>query len=78
MGYLEAALLMSGIGMVFVAVAILTHDLALEIRYRSAFTTNVGPIPAIPRPRWRTAAAFAMLAWAPLMIALGFAAFAAQ
>ena len=78
MGYMETALLMSGVGMVFVAVAILTHDLALEVRYRSAFTTSIGPVPAIPKPRWRTAAAFAMLAWAPLMIALGFAARTAQ
>ena len=74
MGYLETAMLVSGIGMEFVAVAILTRDLALEIRYRGALSPNVGPIQTIPKPRWRTAAAFAMLAWAPLMIALGFAA----
>jgi len=78
MGYLETALLIGGIGMVLAAVGILTHDLALEIRYRSAFATRVGPIPAIPKPSWRTAAAFAMLAWAPLMIAFGFAAVAGQ
>ena len=78
MDYLKARLLISGIGMVLAAVAILTHDLALEIRYRSAFATGVGTIPAIPKPRWRTAAAFAMLGWAPLMIAIGFAAFVAK
>ena len=76
--YLKAALLISGIGMVLAAVGILTHDLALEIRYRSAFATSIGPIPAIPKPRGRTAAAFAMLGWAPLMIALGLAAFIAE
>jgi hypothetical protein len=78
MDYLKAALLISGIGMVLAAVGILTHDLALELRYRNAFATNVGPIPAIPKPRWRTAAAFAMLGWAPLMIAIGVATFIAE
>jgi hypothetical protein len=78
MDYLKALLLMSGIAMVLAAVGILTHDLALEIRYRSAFAMSVGPIPAIPKPRWRTAAAFAMLGWAPLMIAIGLAAFVAD
>lgn len=73
MDYLKAALLISGIGMVLAAGGILTHDLALELRYRSAFATSVAPIPAIPKPRWRTAAAFAMLGWAPLMIAIGVA-----
>lgn len=76
--YVKAALLICGIGMVLAAVGILTHDLALEIRYRSAFTTSIGPIPAIPKTRWRTAAAFAMLGWAPLMIAIGLAAFVTE
>jgi len=63
-----------GVGMVLAAAGILTHDLALEIRYRSAFTRSVGPIPAIPKSRWRTAMAFAMLGWAPLVIGVGIAA----
>ena len=70
-------LVIAGIGMVLVAAGILTHDLALEIRYRIAFTTCVGPIPAIPKSRWRTAMAFAMLGWAPLMIGVGLAALGA-
>ena len=78
MSYLRTALLICGTGMVLMAMGILTHDLALEIRYRSAFSTNVGPIPTIPRSRWRTAAAFAMLGWAPLLISLGFAAIVAE
>ena len=64
----------TGIGMVLVAVGILTYDLAREIRYRAAFATEEGQVPPIPKPRWRTAAAFAFLGWAPLMIALGIAA----
>ena len=78
MDYVKAAFLISGTGMVLAAAGILAHDLALEIRYRSALATSVGPIPAIPKPRWRTAAAFAMLGWAPLMIAIGFATFVVE
>ena len=70
-------LVLVGIGMVLAAAGILTHDLALELRYRGAFTTSVGPIPPIPKSRWRTAMAFAMLGWAPLVIGVGLAALAA-
>lgn len=66
--------LAGGIGMVLVAIGILTYDLAIEMRYRSAFTTDEGRVPPIPKPRWRTAAAFVFLGWAPLMIAFGVAA----
>ena len=69
-------LVIVGIGMALTAAGILTHDLALEIRYRIAFTTSVGSIPPIPKSRWRTAMAFAMLAWAPLLIGAGLAALA--
>ena len=51
MDYVKAAFLISGTGMVLAAAGILAHDLALEIRYRSALATSVGPIPAIPKPR---------------------------
>jgi hypothetical protein len=72
--HLKALSLAGGIGMILVAIGILTHDLALELRYRAAFATQEGQVPPIPKPRWRTAAAFAFLGWAPLMIALGVAA----
>ena len=74
MWHLKALALAGGIGMVLVAIGILTYDLALEMRYRSAFATDEGQLPPIPKPRWRTAAAFAFLGWAPLMIAFGVAA----
>jgi hypothetical protein len=70
-------LVIVGVGMALAAAGILTHDLALEIRYRSAFTTSVGPIPPIPKSRWRTAMAFVMLGWAPLVIGAGLTALAA-
>jgi hypothetical protein len=68
-------LLAGGIGMTLAAVGVLSHDIAMEIRYRRAFATDAGPVPAIPKSRWRTAIAFGLLGWAPLMIALGIAAF---
>jgi hypothetical protein len=71
--HLKALSLAGGIGMILVAIGVLTHDLALELRYRAAFATQEGQVPPIPKPRWRTAAAFAFLGWAPL-IALGVAA----
>jgi hypothetical protein len=74
MGQLKALLIAGGIGMVLIAVGILTYDLAVEMRYRSAFATDEGRVPPIPKPRWRTAAAFVLLGWAPLVIAVGVAA----
>jgi len=74
MGQLKALIIAGGIGMVLIAVGILTYDLGVEMRYRSAFATHEGRIPPIPKPRWRTAAAFVLLAWAPLVIAVGVAA----
>jgi hypothetical protein len=71
-------LVIVGIGMVLAAAGILTHDLALEIRDRIAFTTSVDPIPPIPKSRWRTAMAFAVLGWAPLVVGVGLAALAAS
>jgi regulator of protease activity HflC (stomatin/prohibitin superfamily) len=68
--FLKYLLMTGGIGMILVAVGILTYDLSLEIRYRRALAAGPGPLPAVPRLRWRTAMAFAMLAWAPILIAL--------
>lgn len=69
--FLKYLLMMGGIGMILVAAGILTYDLSMEIRYRRAMlAAGTGPLPAVPRLRWRTAIALAMLAWAPILIAL--------
>jgi regulator of protease activity HflC (stomatin/prohibitin superfamily) len=69
--FLKYLLMTGGVGMILVAVGILTYDLSMEIRYRRALAAaGAGPLPAVPRLRWRTAIAFAMLAWAPILIAL--------
>ncbi len=69
--FLKYVLMMGGIGMILVAVGILTYDLTLEMRYRRAMAAGGNAaLPVAPRLRWRTAMAFAMLAWAPILIAL--------
>ncbi len=69
--FLKYLLMTGGIGMMLVAVGILTYDLSMEVRYRRAQAAGgTGPMPAVPQLRWRTAIAFAMLAWAPILIAL--------
>jgi regulator of protease activity HflC (stomatin/prohibitin superfamily) len=70
---LKYLLTWGGIGMLFAAAAILANDLYREFAYRRALTTvGLTPVPVAPPPvRWRTSAAFALLAWAPILIALG-------
>jgi regulator of protease activity HflC (stomatin/prohibitin superfamily) len=68
--FLKYLLMMGGIGMILVAAGILSYDLTLEIRYRRMIIAGATPLPPVPRMRWRTAMAFVMLAWAPILIAL--------
>jgi regulator of protease activity HflC (stomatin/prohibitin superfamily) len=70
--FLKYLLMTGGIGMILVAVGILTDDLFLEMRYRRA-VFGPGPVPPEPHIRWRTALAFGMLAWAPILLALSIA-----
>jgi hypothetical protein len=72
--FLKFLLTTGGVLMIVTAVGILTHDLAMELRYRRAFAEDACPLPAIPKSRWRTALAFALLGWAPLVIVMGLAA----
>lgn len=67
--FLKYVLMMGGVGMILVAVGILTYDLSLEMRYRRA-VVSPGPVPPEPQVRWRTALAFGLLAWAPILLAL--------
>jgi regulator of protease activity HflC (stomatin/prohibitin superfamily) len=69
--FLKYLLMTGGIALMVVAAGILVYDLSLEIRYRRlAQTALPESLPAAPQLRWRTAAAFVMLAWAPILIAL--------
>src|SRR5229473_5482753 len=72
--FVKYLLMTGGIVMMLIAVGILTYDVYLELRYRRAlFTAGTGPLPPIPQMRWRTSLALALLAWAPLLLALSIA-----
>ncbi len=69
--FLKYVLMIGGVGMILAALAILAYDLSLEMRYRRASAGgDSGVAPPAPQMRWRTAVAFFMLAWAPILIAL--------
>jgi regulator of protease activity HflC (stomatin/prohibitin superfamily) len=67
--FLKYLLMMGGMGMVAVAVGILIRPFAMAGRYRRA-EAGSGSSPVIPKLRWRTAVGLAVLAWAPILIAL--------
>jgi regulator of protease activity HflC (stomatin/prohibitin superfamily) len=65
-------LMWGGIGMIVVAARILAYDLYLEMKYRQALAVaSAGPLPAVPRVRWRSSFALVLLAWGPILLALG-------
>jgi regulator of protease activity HflC (stomatin/prohibitin superfamily) len=69
--FLKYLLMTGGIGMVLVALGILAYDLTMEVQYRRVMAAGGGgPLPAIPKLRWRVSMALAMLAWVPILIAL--------
>src|SRR6267378_8241023 len=69
--FLKYLLMTGGVGMILIALGILAYDLTMKMRYRQAVAAEgPGPLPAIPEFRWRIATALAMLAWAPILIAL--------
>jgi len=68
--FLKFVLMTGGVGMMLVALGILAYDLTMELHYRRAMAGGGTPLPAIPKWRWRTEIALAMLAWAPILIAL--------
>jgi regulator of protease activity HflC (stomatin/prohibitin superfamily) len=70
--FLKYLLMWGGIGMISAAAGILAYDLYLEMKYRQALATaGAGPLPAAPHIRWRGALGLAMLAWGPILLALG-------
>jgi regulator of protease activity HflC (stomatin/prohibitin superfamily) len=69
--FLKYVLMAGGITMILVSAGILMYDLSRELRYRRAMGADGAvPLPAPPQIRWRTSTALAMLAWAPILIAL--------
>ena len=69
--FLKYLLMTGGIAMMVVAAGILTYDLSKEVRYRRAMgAEGAVALPVPPAIRWRTSVVLAMLAWAPILIAL--------
>jgi regulator of protease activity HflC (stomatin/prohibitin superfamily) len=72
MFFLKYLLMGGGIGMIVAAAAMLTYDLYQELRYRQAVAAaGPGPVPPAPATRWRGALGLGLLAWGPLLLALG-------
>jgi regulator of protease activity HflC (stomatin/prohibitin superfamily) len=70
--FLKYLLMLGGIGMIAVAAGILAYDIYLEMRYRQALAVaGAGPLPPVPQMRWRSSLALALLAWGPIVLALG-------
>src|SRR5437879_13887975 len=71
MFFVKYLLMLGGAGMILVATGILGYDLYLEMHYRRALAAaGSAPLPTAPQVRWRTSLALALLAWAPLLLAL--------
>jgi regulator of protease activity HflC (stomatin/prohibitin superfamily) len=72
MVFLKYLLLWGGIGMIAAAIGILVRDFYLETRYRQSLATGATPPSAVkPEAHWRTSIALALLAWGPILLALG-------
>jgi len=70
--FLKYLLMWGGIGMILAALGILSYDLYLELQYRQArAAAGPEPLPPAPSVRWQSALALALLAWGPILLALG-------
>jgi regulator of protease activity HflC (stomatin/prohibitin superfamily) len=70
--FVKYLLMFGGAGMVGLAAAILAYDLYQELQYKNAMGAAGGGA-ALPEPqvRWRGALALALLAWGPILLAVG-------
>jgi hypothetical protein len=69
---LKSLLLMGGVGMMALALAVLTYDLSLLFICRRALASGASLDAVTSRPlRWRMILALLILGWTPLLIALG-------
>ncbi len=67
---LKYLLMAAALGMILVAVGILTYDLYVELLFkRSLSAVETQPAPALPELRWRTSLALVLLAWGPMLLA---------
>ena len=69
--FLKYLLMWGGVGMIVAAAGILAYDVYFELQYRRAREKTTVPLPPTPVVRWRGALALALLAWGPMLLALG-------
>jgi regulator of protease activity HflC (stomatin/prohibitin superfamily) len=69
--FLKHLLMWGGVAMILTAVGILGYDLFLEMQYRRARQRSTEPMPPMPQVRWRGALGLGLLAWGPMLLALG-------
>jgi regulator of protease activity HflC (stomatin/prohibitin superfamily) len=67
---LKYVLLWGGIGMIAIAAGILIYDFRREWEHKLATAPGASQTP-IPQVRWRVSLALALLAWGPILLALG-------
>jgi regulator of protease activity HflC (stomatin/prohibitin superfamily) len=67
--FLRYLLWWGGIGMIAAAIGILARDLYLVKKQK--VNLEAGPVPEAPAIHWRSAIALALLAWGPIIMALG-------
>jgi len=64
-------LLLGGVGMIATAIAMLSRDLYLIWKQKQLLATPEAPSAPVPAVHWRGALALALLAWGPLLLAMG-------
>ena len=70
--FLKYLLMWGGVAMIAVAAGILAYDVVLQLRYRrSRGEEQTVPLPPASQVRWRGAVGLALLAWGPILIAMG-------
>jgi regulator of protease activity HflC (stomatin/prohibitin superfamily) len=70
--FLKYLLTWGGIAMIAMAAGILAYDVYLGLRYRQrGGEGGTEPLPPVPHVRWRGALGLALLAWGPILLALG-------
>lgn len=70
--FLRYLLLWGGAAMIAAAIGLLTRDLYLLTKHKQLLgTLSDKPIPEAPVVHWRAALAFALLAWGPIILAMG-------
>jgi regulator of protease activity HflC (stomatin/prohibitin superfamily) len=71
--FLRSLLLVGGAGMIATAIGILARDLYLAAKHKQQPAVREAGQPSLPAPfiHWRSAIALALLAWGPILLALG-------